>query len=253
MTFRRNIIAAVGLALLAFGLVAQAPQNRCAKAKTKTLGECVRLYAHNYQYFNDADIKKWGKAVQVADYSTTNASKGCDSVADLVTKVKATAKKAFATANDTSALEPHAFVWGKPLLLDTAINGDTVISTVYGRHDILLGAKTWQLVMIEDNISNALKFETIMHELTHVADTSATEADIAKVEDCVRRRPDKEKPKPKISGGGNPPQSSPGPTIEYEEGYCEYEKRVYCDRDEDGNTQDPCYVYWVKVYCTHIV
>ena len=101
------------------------------------------------------------------------------------------------------------------------------------------------LIMVADSLSEAMKFETMIHELTHVADTSATEVDIAKVEDCITRRPDKEKKKPKTGGGGGPKApSSPG--VDYLQGYCEYEGHVRCYTDDNGN--DYCWYDWVLLY-----
>ena len=252
MTYRRSIVTAVGVALVAFGVMSVAGQkpNRCGSG-SMTLKECAAKYSNRPAFFDAADIKKWKRAVEVATYDVTDAMKGCDFLADLITKVKARAKTAFASANDENALQPHIFFWGNPMLQDTTINsnGDTVVSSVWGATDAMeVNGTRFEIIMIEDSLSSNNTFVTLIHEITHVADSTATEADIAKVEECVKREPKKEKPKPTIGGGGMGGETGPGPNIEFEHGYCEFEERTYCRTDDDGN--DFCWRQWVLVYCT---
>lgn len=139
------------------------------------------------------------------------------------------------------------------MLVDTIINPpDTSYWSLWGAFELFqLSIKTAKLVMVEDSLSDGPKFETLIHEIAHLADSTATEADIAKLEACVHRRLDKERKRPPEGGGGG---GGGGViiTITTAEGYCEYERRVYCDEDEKGNTQDPCYEEWVLIYCTDI-
>lgn len=252
MNNRGQLLTYVAVAAIAYGVFSLAAQDPHRCANVQSLKECIEQYAHNYAPFDTADFREWGKAVEKADYHVSDT---CADVADLINKTKATAKRTFTNPNSMGPLRPAYFIWGQPMLIDTVINPpDTSYWSLYGSHSLLyhpgLG-KTIDLIMVEDSLSDGPKFEALMHELTHAADTSASETDIEKVEACVERRPDKEKPKPKPrSGGGFPPPNNPGPGIEYDHGYCEYEWRVYCDRDEDGETQDPCYWEWVLIYCT---
>ena len=208
------------------------------------------MYAHSWAEFDPADFRKWGKAVEVADYDVSDT---CADVADLINKTKAAAKKAFENPNDPTQLEPTYFIWGDPMLVDTIINPpDTSYWSLWGAFELFqLSIKTVKLVMVEDSLSDGPKFETLIHDIAHLADSTATEADIAKLEACVHRRLDKERKRPPEGGGGG---GGGGViiTITTAEGYCEYERRVYCDEDEEGNTQDPCYEEWVLIYCTDI-
>lgn len=255
MTGQGNLLTAFAVAAVAYGVMSVAAQEPHRCANVRSLTECVEKYAHNYAPFDTTDFREWGKAVEKADYDVSDT---CADVADLINKTKAVAKRTFRNPNSMDPLEPAYFVWGMPMLIDTIINPpDTSYWSVYGSYSRLhhpASGKTIDLIMVEDSLADGPKFLALIHELGHAADASATEADIAKLEACVTRRPDKEKEKPKAppAGGGFPPPENPGTSIgvEYEHGYCEYEWRLYCDRDEEGNTQDPCYLQLVLVYCT---
>ena len=127
-------------------------------------------------------------------------------------------------------------------------------------HFKVIDGRDAHLIMVEKSLPDVTKFGALAHELTHLADTAATHANIEKLEQCIQRRKDEEiKPDPNNPGGGGlcfgtgcGGGSEPGGTVIH--GYCEYERRIYCDTDDEGNNTTPCYIYWVLIDCviTHV-
>ncbi len=135
-------------------------------------------------------------------------------------------------------------------------NNDGTVDTikrVIGAYERLTGEydNPVHLIMTDAKLSYESMFYAMMHEIGHAANPGASEPDISKMESCITRRPDKERENPKPGGGGGGGWVLEV-TVNIIRGYCEYELRVYCDKDEDGNSKDPCRVVLVKLYCTEL-
>ena len=248
MTYRHNIFASLAVAFIAAGVMSAQQKEKKCKNATIVL-ECLKEFMANGHELDSTDARLLKRSAEVADY---NYSDSCGDVATLIANTRAAAPKYLGIANDTKQLVPWYFYEGKPMYLDTvSLNPDT-IEVVAGSYARLTGKKgnPIHLIMTEDSLSYESMFSTIMHEIGHAVNPGAKEPDIAKMESCIKRRPDKEKKKPNPGWGGGGWVLEV--TVNTIHGYCEYELRVYCDKDEDGNSRDPCRVVLVKVYCTEL-
>ncbi len=111
--------------------------------------------------------------------------------------------------------------------------------------------KLANIMLIEDTLKDPVR--TIAHEFGHMADTTASETHLEKLEQCVTRRPHLEKPPrppPVPCAGGGLMMCPGGVNIIYEVWECTWNPITICVTEEDG--EKSCWREYIFEGCERI-
>lgn len=173
----------VVLSMLAIDGSAVSQHGGEGRCENVTIWECLEdSLTLTYREWEQSDVRKWKRAVEVATWDTTSSRNGCDSIAFFIKATRDEAASAFANfrrrgdnSSENPTETPEYFIWGR---MKPDHNGDKPD----GAHGVFRNDSTKSLehlFVVSDQLDEAGQFRIIIHELAHHAYIKSEEWPIA--------------------------------------------------------------------------